>query len=337
MPTGSAGFTAMTRSVLVTGGAGFIGSCLVQQLHQQGYDIHVIDPLAGPSLFPSGVTCHKASILDAPALNAAMRGRDQVFHLAACAGLWAADPQIFDRLNHQGTKAVIVAAANADVSRLIVTSTALVLQGWDDPDPGPVSEATARPALQAMAGPYSRSKWLADDAIRRAVGQGMDIVTLYPTVPIGPPDRFVTPPTEMLKQFLLKPPPFYLNMTLNLLHVEDAAHGIMLAAMHAPSQSRIILAGDILSFREFLQIIERKAKRPMPRRTVPWHMAALAAHIGEAAARITGKPPAASVEGVRVARHKRLYDTTYAQSVLGWSCRPASAALEETLASMPGL
>ena len=236
----------MTRSVLVTGGAGFIGSHLVRHLHRQGINVHVLDPAAEPSLFPSGVICHQGSILDTATLNKAVRGHDQVFHLAAFAGLWARDPQIFDRLNHQGTRAVIAACAQAHIPRLIVTSTALVLQGWNDPDPGPITESTARPAFQAMAGPYSRSKWQADDAIRQAVSEGMDIVTVYPTIPIGPPDRFTTPPTEMLKQFLTNPPPLYLDMALNLLHVDDAAHGIALSALHGPAQARIVLAGDTL-------------------------------------------------------------------------------------------
>jgi len=215
--------------VLVTGGAGFLGRHLVDQLiGVEGREVRVIDPQ--PWAPPPGGAAIAGSILDPEALDRAMRGVAELHHLAAHAHLFARDSGVYERVNVEGTRAVLEAAKRHAVKRIVVVSSAVILRGWNDPDPSPVTEAGPIPPRSAMAGPYSRSKREADGLVRRAVAEGLPAVTLYPTVPLGPGDHGMTAPTRMLAMLLERPPPAYLECRLDLVPVTDLAALCRLAA-----------------------------------------------------------------------------------------------------------
>ncbi len=321
----------MSARVLVTGGAGFIGHHLVRQLVDAGAQVRVLDPAAERGHLPDRVEPIAGSILDAEALAAAMKGIEIVHHLAAKATLWAPDPAVYERINHRGTRAVLDAAAAAGVRRTVVTSTALVLKDWREGREARVRESDPRPPLEAMPGPYSRSKWRAETAAMEAMARGQDVVLLYPTAPLGPPRGFRTEPTEMLRRFLHAPPPAFLETRLNLVDIADVATAHRLAADRAPAGGRYILGGEDILFSELLARIEALSGRPMPRRRIPYALAAMTARVAEALARIGGGTPAATVEGVRVARAPRPYANTLAIRDLGWRPRPLDDTLGATV------
>lgn len=320
----------MKDPILVIGGAGFIGSCLVNKLAQAGHDVHVLDLATGEGILPETVTFHHGSILDPRVLQRAMRGKGTVFHLAAVAQLWAPDPEIYDKVNHQGTRTVIEAAMREGIQHLLVTSTSLILRGWRDVQPTPITAGNPLPPLEEMPGPYTRSKWRAHRAVEEAIQQGLPATILYPTVPIGPPGAFITDPTEMPKQFLSTPPMAYLETTLNLIDVEDAAEAHLLAAEKRTVGERFLLAGDDMPFRQFLQVLETVSKKRMPHRRIPYLVAAMAGHLGESLSRLTGKRPAATVEGVRSAKNPSSHDATKTRERLAWQPRSAEAAVTRT-------
>jgi len=323
-----------TGPVLVTGGAGFIGSHVVDSLARSGHTVRVLDPAADRAAFPATVERHCGSILDPEALETAMAGATTVFHMAAVARLWHRNPAIYEQVNHQGTLAVLEAARRAVVQRLVVTSTALVLHGWRAPASDPVSEHSAPVPLSAMAGPYSRSKWRAEQAVQQAIEQGLPAALVYPTVPIGPPGPFITDPTEMLRQFLQRPPSAFLDTALNLVDVRDVAEAhIRVAGLTAPPR-RLLLAGDSLPFTQLLELTASVSGRPMPRRRVPYSLAAGFSACSEGLARLTGRPPAASVEGVRWARHPRRYDAALARETVDWQPAGARRTVLDTLHSI---
>jgi UDP-glucose 4-epimerase len=112
--------------VAVTGGCGFIGSHVVDQLVQAGHDVVVID-LAGRWRNPAS-QYRRADLFDAPALRAALAGADAVFHLAGAADVnaVAADPVRAVRLNVEGTARVLEAARHAEAGRVLLASTVWV-------------------------------------------------------------------------------------------------------------------------------------------------------------------------------------------------------------------
>lgn len=314
--------------ILVTGGAGFVGGHVVRCLVTRGDRVRVLDPAPSPRI--AGVDWRRGSVLDAAELQRALDGVDAVLHLAAEARLGVPDPGRYQRINVDGTAALLDGAARAAVRRIVVTSTAAILRGWNDTDPTPIATGHRRPGLDAMAGPYTRSKHAAATRVLEAQAAGLPVHLIYPTVPIGPGDPTPTPPTAMLRLFARTPPPAYLDGSLNLVDVRDVASAHLAALDHADAAGQHLVSGVDLDFAELLALLARLTGRVMPRRRIPWGVALAAAFVEESWCRLRQRVPTASVEGVRLMRHRRRHDMDDLAR-LGLRPRPIAAALRLAL------
>lgn len=316
-------------TVLVTGGNGFIGRRLVTRLRALGQAVRVLD-LAEPPQPEQGVEYLRGSVIDPGAVRDAAAGVDAIYHLAAIPHLWARNDALFDRVNLGGTETVLAAARTAGTRRVLHCSSEAVLM-----PPGrsgrPVDERTM-PAMAEMPGPYTRSKLKAENAARSAAGHGLDVVIVNPTIPVGAGDRNMTPPAAMLDLMLRGRSPFYLDCILNIVDVDDIAAGMMLAAERGRTGERYVLGNDAaLPMRAMLDIVERVSGRPMPRRAVMPALALAAGLIGGWSARLTGKAPAATVEGVLLALRSAPVDCSKARRELGYEPRPVESALADAV------
>ena len=122
----------MDARTVVTGGAGFIGSHVVERLVERGRRVRVIErPSADVSHLPSEVEVVRADIRDRETVRTAMRGVQHVFHLAANPNLWVRDRKDFEAVNHQGTIHVLDSAIEAGAERILHTSTESILTCTD--------------------------------------------------------------------------------------------------------------------------------------------------------------------------------------------------------------
>lgn len=318
------------RLSLVTGGAGFIGRHLVRQLLDGGDRVRVLD-IAEPVDMPSEVEVVRGSVLDADTVRQALRGVDRLYHLAANPNLWAPRRAEFVRTNLEGTRVVLAQAAGADLERIVHCSTESILKGRSRSSAE--IEETVALRVEDMPGPYCRSKFLAEQEALAAAGRGLPVVVVNPTLPVGPGDRWMTPPTRMLQLFLNGGTPFYLDCRLNLIDVRDAALGHILAADKGRVGERYILGGENLDMSQLLGLLEDLSGLPMPRRRVPYWLALAVGMVSEFMAdHVTHRSPLAPLTGVRLARSPMTFSSAKALAELGLSPRPIRAALASSIA-----
>jgi dihydroflavonol-4-reductase len=327
----------LVRLNLVTGGCGFIGRHLVDQLAARGERVRVLDlrPLESPIQEVEQVT---GSITDPAAVARAVAGCERVFHLAANPNLWAPDPKSFDAVNHQGTRRMLEAAQKAGVRRFVYTSTESILKSYRAPKTSAraLIDETVVLTLDDMPGPYCRSKYLAEEAAREAAAGGLPVVIVNPTMPIGPGDSLLTPPSKMILGFLNSETPAYLDCEFNLVDARDVAAGQILAADKGRVGERYILGNVNLSLGELLVELQRLTGLAMPRTRIPYALAIVSALVSESISNITKKPPIAPITGVRLARTSMAFDCSKARSELGWSCRTLEQSLRDAIRWMSG-
>ncbi len=313
---------------LVTGGAGFIGRHLVRALRNSGRAVRVLDVKAKPADLDAQWL--QGSVIDDVLLDRAMEGVERVFHLAAIPHFWCRDKNQHRAVNLDGTEAVLMAARDAGVSRIVHCSTEAILLPESG---GQVIDGSRHPRLSAMPGPYTRSKLLAEEAVLAA--QDLDVVVVNPTAPIGPGDPSLTPPMRMLYDLLAKRYPAYLECRLNLVDVRDVAMGHILAAEHGRTGQRYVLGGENLTFSRLLQQVNALSGVAVPKRRIPGWLAMLSARAGTWwADRVTKRAPAATPEAISLALASTDLSSALAESELGYRPRPLDVALWDAIADL---
>jgi dihydroflavonol-4-reductase len=320
--------------VLVTGGAGFIGSHVVELLLAQGRPVRVLEkPGVSTAHLPAGdVEILFADLRDAGAIAGSADGCDVVLHLAANPNLWARDAREFEEVNHQGTRRVLDAARRAGASRVVHVSTESILA--PPGHSGLITEATET-TLDDMIGPYCRSKWLADEAARQAAAAGDPVVVVRPTIPVGAGDRLMGPPSRMIRDFCNGRLKACLDGDLNLIDVRDIAAGIWAAARRGEPGRSYLLANENWTIPELFGYLAELTGQPAQRTCVPYPLALAFAHLEEWLCRhvLTGRSPMATVTGVRLTQRPLRFDGSQSAKELGLlpmrDCRAAIRAAVE--------
>lgn len=316
------------RRVLVTGGGGFIGLHLVQQLLERGETVRVLELPDVP--LPEGVEVVRGSICDVAAVRKALKNVQRLYHLAANPNLWAVDKNDFRRVNYEGTCTVLHEAAKHDLEVIVYTSTESILAGKGRREA--MVDSAVKRLIQEMPGPYCRSKFLAEQAAFKAAADGQPVVIVAPTLPIGPGDRRITPPTRMILDFINTRTPAYLECGFNMIDVRDIAAGHILAADHGRHGERYILGNENLTLGKFLGHIEEITGLEMPKTSIPFWIALIAGAVSEFFAdHLTHRQPRAPLTGVRLARYPMYFDSNKAIQELGLPQSPVYQALADEI------
>jgi dihydroflavonol-4-reductase len=169
---------------LVTGASGFIGSHVVAALVADGAEVRAFDRRA-PVEAPADVECVAGDVLDADALAGAMQGCDAVFHLAALYSYSRAHARGMQAVNVEGTRAVLDAAARTGVRRVVHTSSCSTC----GPVRGRAATEADEPPRWELEVPYKRTKLEGERLALSAARDGLHVVVVNPTTPVGPGDR----------------------------------------------------------------------------------------------------------------------------------------------------
>jgi dihydroflavonol-4-reductase len=318
--------------VLVTGGSGFLGSAVVRSLAARGLQVRALVRATSPRGNFDGLNCDivVGDLTDPPSLKAAMQGIRYVFHVAADYRLWAPDPSVIERANVDGTRNLMREALAARVERIVFTSSVAALKVAGAT--GPVDETASQLPREAV-GTYKRSKTMAERVVKDMIrGEGLPAVIVNPTTPIGPRDIRPTPTGRILLDAARGHIPAFVDTGLNFAHVDDIAEGHLLAFERGRIGEQYILGGENLSLQDLLGTIARLTGRKKPRIKLPRLPLFPLALAAQAAARVTGKEPLLTVDGLRMSRYRMFFTSAKAERELGYRSRPYQEGVVDALA-----
>lgn len=311
---------------LVTGATGFLGWHVARVLSENGHRVRALCR-PGSELRELDVERITGDLRDPPSLERAVAGCEFLFHVAADYRLWSRDSDSLYQSNVEGTRNILEAAERAGVEKIVYTSTVGCM---GVPKDG-IGDENTPVSVKDMAGHYKRSKWLAEEVALEKARAGLPVVIVNPTAPVGDHDWKPTPTGKIIVDFLHGKMTAVLDTGLNIVDAEDVAAGHLLAAQHGRIGERYILGSENLTFGQILGKLAVLSNKQAPRLKIPYAVAYAAGLVTTGLAYITGKPPLAPLEGVKMARKKMFATHAKATRELGFSPRPAGTALEKAV------
>lgn len=322
----------MNDRVLVTGASGFVGSAVVRAALRDGLAVRALVRRTSPRGNLAGLDLEivEGDILDGAAMERALAGVRYLIHVAADYRLWAPDADTMMRVNVEGTRTVMAAALRCGVERIVHTSSVATLRPAEG---GTAVGEDGRLAEDEAIGAYKRSKIAAERLVERmAAVEGLPAIIVQPSTPIGPRDIRPTPTGRIIVEAATGRMPAYVDTGLNFAGVDDVAAGHLLALRHGRIGERYILGGDNVSLRNFLTEIAKLTGRRPPRIGLPrWPLYPLAL-AAEVNARITGREPLLTLDGLKMSRHHMFFTSAKAAHELGYAPEPYVAALADAIA-----
>ncbi len=319
--------------VFLTGGTGYLGKHLVREFLEAGYELLLLtrENSDRSGLPLKGVRYVEGDLLD-PASYAHVLGEvGAVVHSAGLVSRWEKDKDRFDRVNVEGLDGLLRACTQAQVARVVYTSSFFVL--------GPGEDAAPRDETQRMpvAGfnDYDRTKILAEKCVGAHRRQGLDVISVLPTVIYGPGARTQgNHVAEILEDLLAGKLPGVIGsgaQVWNYVFVRDAARGHRLALEKGEACGDYLLGGENASMLEFLDLAAEIGEVSAPKRKVPFRVLMAVARLQMLRARLTGKAPELTSGMVRSYQYDWAFNDAKARRELGYEGRDLHDGLSETI------
>jgi dihydroflavonol-4-reductase len=248
--------------------------------------------------------------------------------VAAHYSLWTPHPQELYAINVEGTVNLLQTALELGVAKVVYTSSVATVGRFADGTPG---DETLWLSPDEAIGHYKRSKIVAEQRALAFCRDGLPVVIVNPTAPIGPWDVKPTPTGKIIVDFLQRRLPAYLDTGLNLIDVRDVARGHLLAAQYGRIGERYILGCQNMTLRNILRLLAQVSGLPAPRIRIPYRVALAAGYVNEWVSHRTGKPPFVPLTGVRMARHPMYFTAQKAVRELGLPQSSIEQAMQQAV------
>ena len=316
---------------LVTGSTGFLGSAILRELLDDGREVKLLVRKDADTANIDGLDVEIAygDLRDPESLQSALNGCNILYHAAAYYSLWDRDQQLIYDINLEGTRKILEASQKKNLEKIIYTSTVGCI-GLNE-DTTPANENTFF-NKSTLANHYKKSKFQAEQVALQFARNGLPIVIVNPSTPVGPRDIKPTPTGKIILDFLNRKMPAYLDTGLNLIDVKDCARGHILAEQKGVPGERYILGNQNMSLFDILTSLEKITGLKAPRIKMPFWVALSAGWVCEMVSNhLTGKPPAVPLAGVKMAKYFMYFDSSKAVQELGLEQNSVEKALRQSV------
>ena len=309
---------------LVTGGTGLIGSHVARALLQRGDDLRLTVRASSKTDNLEGLECEtvRADIHDRRSLRRALKGVDRVFHVAGYTSLRAPAARLY-RINVDGTRTALEECLRAGVERVVYTSSVAAV---GPAEPGSTADETQVFAAGGYGIPYVNAKHEAEVEALRLAARGLPVVIVNPAHVFGRGDLYRSS-TDVVRRFLMRRVPAYVNGALNIVDVEDVAAGHLAADENGVPGERYILGNRNYTLDRLFADLGRVSGVEPPALKLPLPAAVAFARAAE---QLPGDPPVTEIE-VRAAALWWTYRSTKAKRELGWSPGHHEDTMEATV------
>ena len=312
-------------STLATGATGFIGGHVTRLLVQRGDEVRALvrPGSEAASLKGLGVAVVRGDVGDRGSVQRALRGVDSVFHLAGTTNLRLPRAEVF-ALNVEGTGNVLEEALRSGVERAVYTSSVAAI--------GPArrgSVATETGVWDAARHgiPWVDSKHEAEQVVLGLADRGLPVIVVNPAHVLGAGDPGRSS-TVLVRRFLRRQIPAYVDGTLNIVGVDDVARGHLLADERGVPGRRYILGNRNFTLDRLFTDLARLSGVEPPSVKLP---APIALAMAQAGRWLPGAPVPDPAE-VRAASLHWAFSSAKAKRELGWRTSPHEDCLEEAIA-----
>ena len=292
--------------ILVTGGAGLVGTELVSQLLSKGKQVRAIYNKTPLQQFNSGnfeqIQCN---ILDVVGLDEAMKGVEQVYH---CAAIVSFDPKqrtAMFKINIDGTANVVNAALDAGVKKLVHVSSVAALGRIRENEP--INESMNW-TEETSNSKYGQSKYLAELEVWRGIGEGLDAVIVNPVLILGAGDW--NGGSVQLFKSVYDEFPWYTDGVTGFVDVKDVVKAMILLMGSDITAQRFILSAENRTFRYVFNLIAKGFDKRPPHKKVTPTLAKIVWRLEAIKSRFTGKPPLVTKETAVTALAKVYFDNS---------------------------
>jgi dihydroflavonol-4-reductase len=315
------------KPTLVIGATGFVGGAILERLVSLGRSVRALarPGRAADELKGRGVETVPGDLLDLESLVLAMGGCGVVYHAAGVNAFCLTDPRPMARVNIDGSKNVVVAAARAGIRRVVYTSSAAAL----GEAPGTVGneESVHRGWFLSQ---YERTKYRAEiRVLGEAAARNVDVVCVSPSSVQGPGRVHGT--ARLLLQYVNGRLRFLIDTRMSLLDVADCTAGHLLAEERGVPGERYVLNGVTCTTRELIDLLTRCTGIEHPVRWIPARAALAGATILEEGARVIRRNPPLCREMVQTLLHGHMYDGSRAERELGVRYTPVEDTIRRSL------
>ena len=316
---------------LITGSTGFLGSAVLRELLDDGREVKVLVRKGTRTANIDGLDVEIAygDLRDLESIRSALTGCDILYHVAAYYSLWDRDPQLIYEINVEGTRKILQAAKEKGLEKIVYTSTVGCI--GLNADQTPATENTFF-NQNTLSNDYKKSKYQAEQVALEFAQNGLPVVIVNPSTPVGPRDIKPTPTGKIILDFLNREMPAYLDTGLNLIDVKDCARGHILAEQKGVPGERYILGNQNMPLLDILLTLEKITGLKAPRIKMPFWVALSAGWACEMVSNhLTGKPPAVPLAGVKMAKYFMYFDSSKAVQKLGLAQNPVENALRQSV------